>query len=367
MAADRGYYYGWEVEIRLAIEATYGTASATAGDYIHPAYIRSFGFEYNENIEQIWTADNVFRMNHGDEVKGDKTTTANMSFWMADDFGASDVEPFMAKLAISRYNNVSGAGPYVYEFPEDDGNFPGDSIYGDYDLMPFTIEWGWNKVGDIRYRKVTGTYVNRQTFRAARGEKCMWTWEMIAQTMTKATSIVGTGSKSTNAPLDWSSVVITWTGENDSAVAHSGLSEVEFVVDNGMIALKDLSLATGLRQPVDFLMEKRLISGTMTWFKKTTAGQKWTEIVFSATAAKTSGDNTIQLGQLTVTINSKLNATESLAYVLYEVIVGTLPEDIDFEKLTELTLPFTARYIQGVITTDNTANIWASWDSQAGA
>lgn len=363
--ADQGYYYGWEVEVRLAVETTYGTASVTGGEYIHPTYVRGIGWNLNENVEMIYTANNTYRMNHGDEVKGMKQATANMSFWMADDFGASGVEPLLAKLAIDQYNNSSGAGPYVYDFPEDDGTFPGDSAYGSYSLMPFTIEVAWNKSGDIRGRKILGSYVNRETFRAARGEKCEWSWEIVAQDIQKITSITGSGSKTTYHPLDWSHVSFQWKGEDDSLSSHTGLLEIEWTIDNQLVPLLDLNNSAGDREVNDFLMEKRSIAGTMTVYKQDDTGQKWFEIVASATAAQTEADNTIQLGQIKITLNSKLDAGNSLVYDLYDVIIGELPEDVDFEKLTELSLPFSARYIQGVLTTSNTASLWTNWDSQA--
>lgn len=365
MAADQGYYYGWEVEVRLAIEATYGTASIVAGEYIHPAYVRGFGFNLNESTELIYTAANTYRMGHGDEVKGPKLVTAKLDFWMADDFATSGKEPLLIKLPIDKYNSTSAG---TFTFPETAGNFPGNSIYGSYSLMPFSIEYLWNKTGSIRRRVITGCYVNRQTFKAEKGEKCLWSWEIVGQNITTvATAAVGTGAKVVFAPLDWSSVAVQWKGEDDSLSSHTGLTSIEFTIDNSLVPLMDLSLTTGLRAPSNFLIEKRSVTGTMTWYKKTTTGQKWSEIVFSSTSGQTTPDNTVQLGQIRVDVNSKISAAKYLRYDLYDVILGELPEEIDFAKLTEITLPFSSRYLQGTIVTNNTVSLWTSWDSQAAA
>jgi len=125
-------------------------------------------------------------------------------------------------------------------------------------------------------------------------------------------------------------------------------------------------LTTGLREASDYIVGKREISGTMQWYKKTTAGQKWREIVYSATIAQTTPDNTIQLGQLTIQINSRTTAEKYLKYIFYDVAVGRIPHDIDFERVQMLTIPWTARYYQGTIDTQNTTGT-AGWDNQASA
>ena len=55
----------------------------------------------------------------------------------------------------------------------------------------------------------------------------------------------------------------------------------------------------------------------------------------------------------------------SIIYKLYDVILGELPEDIDFEKLTVLTIPYSARYVSCDITTLNIASEPINWDVQA--
>ncbi|KKK47529.1 hypothetical protein LCGC14_3154260, partial [marine sediment metagenome] len=214
-----------------------------------------------------------------------------------------------------------------------------------------------------KVKKISGCYVDSQTFKAAKNEKCLWTWNIVAQNITTATSFTGTGSQSTTPPLDWSGVKIKWTGEDDSATYHSGCTSIEFTVANNLDPINDLTQTGQDRQTSDFLMGKRDISGTMMWYMKTTEGQRWDEVVFSATVDKTTPDNTIQLGEFWVEIHSA-TASRMILYKLFDFIISELPEDVDFEKVTEISLPFTARYASVDILTMNIANEPARWDSQ---
>ena len=366
--ADTGFYYGWETKVYLAIESTYGTASTTAAEYVQPAFIRSINWNLNENVERIYGPGGAYRRAPTTEVKGLKEVTASMEFWMADDLSsATGVEPFLTKFPMDKYNTaVSGTNPGIWAIPETAGTYPGDSAYGSYSLMPFSLEFGWNKNGtnSTRVRKLTGMYVDSQTFAAARGEKVIWTWDMVGKNVTTSTGFLGTGTQSTEKPLDWSGVQITWIGEDGSATAHTGCTAVEFTINNNMEMVNDLSSTGQDREVSAYITGKREVSGSMTWYKKTTTGQKWAEIVFSATAAQTTPDNTIQLGQLDIKIASA-TATNYIQYKLYELVLGELPEEVDFEKATEITLPFTVRYVTADIASQNFETEPASWDSQA--
>ena len=365
--ADVGFYYGWETKAYIAVESTYGTASTTAAEYVQPAYIRSFGWNLNENVERIYTPGSSYRRGPATEVKGLKQITATMEFWMADDLSSTTgVEQFLAKFPMDKYNTaVSGTNPGTWAIPETGGTYPGDSAYGSYSLLPFSLEFGWNKNGtnSTRVRMLTGMYVDSQTFKASRGEKCTWTWNMVGKDVDNSTGFLGTGTQSTEKPLDWSGVQITWTGEDGSATAHTGCTAVEFTIGNNLEMVNDLSSTGQDREVSAYITGKRDISGTMTWYKKITAGQKWFEIVASATAAQTTPDNTIQLGHLDVKIASA-TATNYITYKLYHLVIGELPEEVDFEKATEITLPFTSRYAAADIVTLNYDAEMTGWDNQ---
>lgn len=271
---------------------------------------------------------------------------------------------FLLKLPLDKYNTaVSGTNPGIWAIPETGGTYPGDSAYGSYSLLPFSLEFGWNKSGSIRARTLTGCYVNSQTFTASKGEKCVWSWEIVGKDVDTSTAFLGTGAQSANKPLDWSGVQITWTGEDEGATAHTGCISVEFTINNQLEMLMDLSQTGQNREVSNYLPQGREITGSMTWYKKTTAGQKWAEIVFSATAAQTTPDNTIQLGRLDIQINSA-TASRYILYELYDITMGELPEDVDFEKTTEITIPFNARYVAMDIVTDNYQGEPTNWDSQ---
>jgi len=365
--ADVGFYYGWETQVRLAIESTYGTASTTAASYMQPAYVRSFSWNLNENVERIYGPGGSYRRGATNEVKGLKEVTASMEFWMADDLSSTTgIEPFLIKLPLDKYNTaVSGTNPGTWAIPETGGTYPGDSAYGSYSLLPFTLEFGWNKNGttSTRVRQLTGCYVNSQTFKAARGEKCVWTWDMVGKDVDTSNAFLGTGTQSTNKPLDWSGVQITWTGEDEGATTHTGCTAVEFTINNNMEMVNDLSSTGQDREVSAYITGKREVSGSMTWYKKITAGQKWFEIVASATAAQTTPDNTIQLGRLDIKVASA-TATNYILYEIYDLVLGELPEEVDFEKATEITLPFTARYVNCDIVTLNYATEWTGFDAQ---
>lgn len=360
--ADTGYYYGWECQVYLAVESTYGTASTTGGDYIQPAYIRSVGWKANENIEKIYVPGGSSRRGHEDEVKGAKEVTASVEFWMADDFGAAGLEPFLCKFALDKYNVAVATS--TWSIPETGGTYPGDSTFGSYSLLPFTFELGWSKSADIRTRVLTGCYVASETVKCEMGEKVSWTWDIVAQNVTSAAAYVGTGTQATGAPLDWSGVRIKWTGENDTATYHTGCEGVEWTVDNKLEPLMELVGVTQDRMYDGFYTQGREITGTMKWKKKTTAGQKWLDILFSATTGKTTADDTIQLGALLVEMASGLTASATLIYTLADIIIGELPEDIEFDKVSVLSIPFSSRSMTCALLTANTTQEPTNWDSQ---
>ncbi len=359
MADASVYYYGWEGKCFLAVESSYGSASVTGGDYIQPAYIRALSMNLNENVERIYTAGHSYRRAPETEVKGWKQVTAHIEFWMADDFDTTEVEPFLSKFGVDRYNTALSTNTWV--IPD-----TADSIYGSLSLMPFTLEAGWDKTADLRQRIMTGCYVDSETVTFAKGEKILWAWDIVAQNQTTATAFVGTGTKSTNPPLDWSNVELSWKGEDDTLAAMSGCTNLTWTTANTLEP--DLSPAVSpslTRQVTDFIPGSKLITGTMTWYKKTTTGQNWAQIVYSATAGKTTPDKTINLGAIRTKIEStEQTATYYLQYDLYDVVLGELPEDIDFSKVQEITLPYTARYLTATIETLNVGNEPANWDEQ---
>ena len=251
----------------MAVESVFGTASTTGSEYMQPAYIRSFGWNLNENVERIYVPGSAYRRGPGTEVKGIKTVTASMEFWMADDLGAaSGVEPFLAKFALDKYNTaVAATNPGTWAIPETGGTYPGDSSYGSYSLLPFTLEVGANKTGDIRVRSITGCYVNSETVKVARGEKCTWTWDIVGKDIDTSTGFVGTGSQSTAKPLDWSGVRIKWTGEDGNATYHTGCTGIEFTTNNNLEMVNDLSAVGQNREVTGYIPQGREVSGSMTW------------------------------------------------------------------------------------------------------
>ncbi len=362
MGTDTGYYYGWEVQCYLAVEAAYGTASTTGGDYIQPTYLRALSWINNDNVERIHSAGSSYRRGHSDEVKGMKEVTAHVEFWMADDFGSSGVEPFLVKFALDKYNTTVATSTWA--IPESGGTYPGDSTYGSYSLLPFTLEVGFNKDSDLRTRVISGCYIGSETVKAEMGEKVLWSWDIVAKELTLATAFIGTTAQATGPPLDWSGCRIKWKGEDDTVTYHSGCEMVEWTVTNSLEPIMDLVGTAQDREVSGFTTGKREITGTMRWKKKTTAGQKWYEVLFSATSGKTSSDATIQLGELWLEIASSTSGC-SIIYKLYDIILGEMPEDIDFEKLTVLTIPYSARYVSCDITSVNVASEPTAWDEQA--
>jgi len=96
----------------------------------------------------------------------------------------------------------------------------------------------------------------------------------------------------------------------------------------------------------------------------TATGQKWQDIILSATVGATVSSRTIQLGQLTVTINSKLTSGKSILLTLYNVVIPLDDWDPNFAKKVELTLPFTFDYYLCQFTTADTTPP-TNWDKQS--
>lgn len=369
MTATDPYYYGWEVICEWAVEAagSYGTTPGS-GDFVGMSLLRDVSINVNENLTRISTAGIAVGLWAQTEVKGLHVATATLNFWMPDDMSSSVNETWILKLPLDEYNTAHDAT--IWEVPQVLGTL--GLAYGSNSLQSFTFEMIFAKATDERGWRLSGCYVNRFTLTINKGEPILFTYEIVARNAEHITDMTNGGATvlapDSVYPLSWNCVGVTWTGETGSATV-TDFTNITLTWENNMEPNYDIvnSSATAPRIPSEFILGYnggRRITGTMTVNRVTTANHFWEEILLSATASQTLPDSTIQLGELKLTVNSIITSTKKFEYTLYEVTIGELPQDIDFSKVQEVTLPIEARYYLWQFTTADSSNEPTLWDDQ---
>ena len=358
------YYYGWESRCETGIEAaaSYGTAPLT-GAFFALSYLRSMTVNVNENVERITTANRATGLWTQTEVKGAHLATATLKFWMPDDMSATVNETWFLKAPLDEFNVAHDATKWVVPNT-------GTSVYGSNALQSYTYEIAFNKSGSVVGWRLHGGYVNKMNMVINKANPIEFTYDIVcqyAERITAFTNGAATVLASTVPPLNWSNVTLQWKGEDDALSTHTDFTNVSITLENDLMANQDIVLQTINRVPSEYIMgytNGRRITGNITVNRTTTTGQKWEEIVLSATAAATNPSATIQLGQLTLQVNSVITSAKNFKYTFYNVVIGELPQDIDFSKVQELTIPITAQYYLWEFTTADTTGI-TLWDDQS--
>jgi len=350
--ATNPYYYGWNTKFQWAVEdpASYGTNVAAAA-YNAQAFMRAITLNVNENIDRYFTAGSTYKFNPATETKGVHTPTATTTFWISKfGTGTAVYDPWILKLPIDYKNeahdvtlwaipaNTGTASEYGNEGEPNAGNA----------LLSATLEIGQST--SLLWR-LGGMMVDRCAFRCMRGDKAEWTYDWIGQLASRQTAFTSSTAptQDTNAPLDFADMTVGWKGEDDAGpTTITTCTGVEFTINNNLVPLDVLNDQTVERTIYGIARGPREITGTLHVNRATTTGQHWEEILLSATAAQTNPDTTIQLGELDVNCGGKAK------YYFKEVVIGELPMDASFDKLQELSIPWSARWVYLELTTADT-------------
>jgi len=347
------YYYGWNTKFKWAIEdpATYGDEPA-AGVFNAQAFMRGITTNLNENVERWYSAGSTYKFNPHKETKGVITPTMTSTFWISKfGTGTAVYDPWILKLPIDYKNEAHDAT--LWAVPSNSGTAAtdcgneGEPNLGNA-LLSCTIEIGQTSTNVQRF---VGMMVNRMGFRCMRGEKAEWTYDWIGQQCTRETAFILTTAptEDSEAPLDFADMEVKWKGEDDTLTAITTCVGLEFEFNNNLVPLDTLSDMTVERTIYGIVRGPREISGTLHVNRATTTGQDWLHILMtSSTTAPTNDATTINLGEITVDMATKVK------YYLKDVVLGELPMDVTFDKLQELSIPFTARYGYMELTTGDT-------------
>lgn len=355
------YYYGHECLFEWAVEDPAAYASTPAsGAFNGLSFVTGITVNVNENIRRIATASRATGLWPQTEFKGVHQATATINFMLPDDMDSSVNETWILKAPLDEFNVAHDGTDWTVPNT-------GTSVYGSYALQSYTFEVGFNKSGDIRGWRLQGAYVNRCTMTINKGEKIMWSYDVVCQSaehITAFTNGSATVLTSTSPPLNWSCVTLQWKGEDDTLATKTDFTNVTINWENNLEPNYDITNMTVDRIPSEFILGYnggRKITGSITVNRITAAGHKWEEILLSATASATDPSNTIQLGQLSLQMNSILSSGDYFKYTFYNVTIGELPQNIDFTKVQELTLPIEAQYYLWDFKTDDTSAP-TNWD-----
>lgn len=354
------YMHGSETDFEWAVEdpTSYGTTPAAAA-FNAQAFIRGISTNVNENVERIYITNSAYKFNPHTEVKGRHEPTLTTTMWIAKEgTGTSITDYWITKLPIDYKNLAHSSNHWYVPASTTTANYGNYGTANDQGLLSSSIEVMQKDgagSGDVGWR-FHGSMANRFTLRARRGEKVEFSIDWVAQWAEKISSMTaGTATQATGKPFDWSDCQLDWTGEDDSSTTIESCTGLEFTVDNRLLPKDTLQDQTVPRTIGGFLRGPREISGTLSVWRQNTTGQKWEEIILSATSGATTPNTSIQLGQINFLIEGDATTT-GLRYVLEDVVLGELPIDPDMGgNIQELRIPFTARYgWMDILTSDTT-------------
>ena len=323
------------------------------------AYIQSFNVTPSENLESFKFINGGNGRNRTTVLKGNHTATANMSFWIPKDLAQSTpMEIWLMKMGIDGTDTKVEASPDAYTVPDTSDEF------GDDFLKVMTIEAGYNKSGAITAHKLTGAIVNSFTFKIEEQQKVLATFDMKALFAEKITSFTaGSLVEATEHPFHWGDCEIQY-GDASSVAAFSGVTMVEFTVDNAVIALMDIANASGnnRRYPSAWILSgMRTITGSfrLNLGTATHNGQDlWEDLYNDASGTATPTEGVVNKD---MRITCFQDATYFLRFTLHDLNIGEIPEDLEGQGVASITIPFTATACILTFTTLNTSTAPTNW------
>jgi hypothetical protein len=352
------YYYGWESLCEWGVEddtagANYGTAVTPTEGF---AYLRSATITVDENVTREFNIGGGTMRKPDSTVKGPCDISGTLNFWIANDLDATTIDCWILKLPFDAYNVAHSGTAWV--IPN-----TGTSIYGSNELLAFSLEIGHNKTGSIRVHKIEGCVANRFSIKAAKGEKVSCTLDFYAETGTfdNTSFTAGTVTRSTARPFLWSDCIIQYADDNTQTTV-TDITAIELIVENNIVKNLDVG-ADATRAPSTMIMGPQMLSGTFTINLTTTAGVALYDALTNDASAPYTPALTCKMKEIGLIMQDATNpTTQKIAFRFRNVTIGKIPMDINPEKHTEVTVPFTAQYYTLTLTTPDATSI-TNWSA----
>lgn len=348
------YYFGWETKADWGYEdpTAYGDA-VTATDRF--SWMRSATISVNENVTREWFIGSDYYRKADAAIKGRHDVTGTLVFWLPDDLDSTASDIWFLKMPCDAFNVAHDGSKWI--IPN-----TGTSAYGSNQLPAFTLEIGHDKTGKIRRHVISGCVVDSFTMRARAGERIECSADFIGQDISADnTTAFQTLSRSTKPPLGWEHVIISFA-DDGTETARTDITAFEFTIANNLGVNFDLSTVTPARALTNIIPGRQELSGSATINFTTTAGMElYNDLLNDATAPYVPAEG-VKSKQFNFDIKNTTNpTTEAIEWTFRDVVIGELPLDIDPTKITEITVPWTAKYYQlELITLDTTAP--TNWD-----
>jgi len=350
------YHYGFESLAEWGVEAP--TNDSSYGTPVTPdegfAYLKSATVTANANTTPLWVIGSGQNRKVSKFVKGEFSTTASLTFNMANDMDSTCLDAWILKMPFDAFNVAHDGSKW--EIPN-----TGTSIYGSNVLQGFTLEIGHNTTGNIKAHILAGCAVDSCSIRARAGEPVEFSMDLISKTATfnNTSFTAGNVTRSTKPPLTWADCTVYYA-DDGTQTARTTMREWECTIANNLEPVYDLSSSSTLEFN-RLICGPQELTGSFTVDMTTTAGEEFYDALCDDASAPFANTTSVDEKETEILMGA---AASSWDLRFRKICLPEVPLDIDPSKVQAITIGWTAQYYLATLNTTDSSAI-TNWDSQS--
>ena len=348
------YNYGWESLAEWGVgtptnDSAFGTAVTPDETF---AYLKSATITANANTIPYWVVGSAQYRKVAKFIKGQFTTTANLTFNMANDMDATCLDAWILKMPFDAFNVAHSGTAWVVPNT-------GTSAYGSNVLPGFTLEIGHNSTTP-KVQILAGCAVDRCSIRARAGEPIEFSMDLISKTATfdNAAYSAGSVTASTSPPLTWGDYTAYYADDGTQS-ARTTMTEWEVTIANNLVPNYDLS-SSATMEFNRMICGNQELTGSFTVDMSTTAGTAFYDALCNDASAPFINTTVVDEKETELLMGA---AAASWDLRFRKICLPEVPLDIDPSKIQAITIGWTGQYYSATLNTTDTASI-TNWDDQ---